>query len=308
MIYFCGMELLELGAIDIGSNAGRLLVSHVLEGDKPFFKKGEMVRVPLRLGFDTFENGELSAISIDRLLHTISAFKHLMSAYNVQHYLAFATSAMRDARNGEEVVNMIKEKTGVRLEIISGQREAELLYANNFFLELQMDNAYLFIDVGGGSTEVTIMKGNMVLASRSFQIGTIRLLKEMVGKRQWDEMIDWVATQTKVFKSLTAVGTGGNINKVFKMTEKPVGTPLSLKKLKQMLADVQSLSMEERVRILNMNPDRADVVAHALRIYTSLMAVAHCSEILIPKTGLADGMTRVLYEQVKRQKQLTLEW
>lgn len=302
------MKITHLGAIDIGSNAARLLINHVVEShesDKPFFKKAELIRVPLRLGFDAFENHKLGESAIERLTHTMHAFKHLMKAYEVEHYLTYATAALRDVVNSDQIIDDIFEKTGIKIEVIGGKKEAEILNATEVNSKLEANKTYVFIDVGGGSTELTIIKNNKTLASRSFHIGTIRLLKESVSLAEWHKMDSWIHENLEDTDQAIAIGTGGNINKIFKMTGKKEGEPVSFKKLKQMHNEIKALTIEERIRLLNMNPDRADVLPHATRIYIHVMEEVKADKILIPKMGLVDGMMQILYSQLKNNNQLS---
>lgn len=296
------MKILKFGAIDVGSNAIRLLVSSVIDENVPFFKKSSLIRIPLRLGFDAFENGKISKATEERFLEGMIAYKHLLKAHNVVAYRAYATSAMREASNGKDIVKKIKKVSGIDLEIIDGQKEAEILYSADIMKFLNKAKNYLYVDVGGGSTEISLFSNGKIMASKSFKIGTIRLLKKRVSKKQWQEMEDWVKKTTKKTRTVTTIGTGGNINKIFKLTGKITGQPVSFNTISAIDKKLRSLSIEQRMRQLNMNPDRADVVVHASRIFTTVMGIAKSKKIVVPKQGLADGLILQLYKDYSRKK------
>ncbi|MFT3902050.1 MAG: exopolyphosphatase [Niabella sp.] len=292
---------MKLAAIDIGSNAARLLITDVIETkkNKPEFIKSSLVRVPLRLGFDVFDKGEISDIKARHLVSTIKAYRNLLDAYEVQHLKACATSAMRDAKNGEAIIRQVKEETGIQIDIISGDKEAGLIYENHAADSLTKDSAYLYIDVGGGSTEVTLFNNSNMLFKRSFNIGTIRLLKQQVTEEQWGEMKSYIRNEVKNLKKVTGIGTGGNINKVFTLSKRKEGRPLPLDLLKDFYKEFSSLSLAERMSLYKLREDRADVIVPALLIYINVLKWAGANEILIPKIGLADGLVRSLYQEIK---------
>jgi len=222
------MAIYKFGAIDVGSNAVRLLIVNVMEnGEEVYFKKASLVRLPLRLGFEAFTNKSFSEEKIDQIMHTMHAYSHLMKAHEVQIYRACATSAMREAKNGQAITKRILKETGIKLEIIEGKEEAEILYATQIASKLEKNQPYLYIDVGGGSTEVSLFFNEKIIASRSFKIGTIRLLNNMVKQATWNDLEAWVKAHCKNYAGLSAIGTGGNINKLFKLNNLQKGEPVS---------------------------------------------------------------------------------
>jgi len=290
---------LRLAAIDIGTNACRLLISEVITPDNgsPRFNKLNLVRVPLRLGFDVFETGEISKPKKGMILQTMKAYAHLMNAYRVDRHIAVATSAMRDAKNRSEVVRKIFLETGINIQVISGDFEASLIYESHIAENLNKDNSYLYIDVGGGSTEVTFFSNNQLVYKRSFNIGTIRLLKEMVVEDDWEVMKNEIRTNVKGIKNIIAIGTGGNINKVFSLSKKKDGKSLDIGLLRDYYKEFSSCTLEDRIRNYNLREDRADVIVPALLIYIQIMKWADIEEILVPKIGLADGLIQHLYAE-----------
>ena len=300
---------MKLAAIDVGSNAARLLINEVIpdKNGKPVFNKLNLVRVPLRLGFDVFEHKSISEDRIEMFLQTMQAFRHLLNAYGVEHFRACATSAMRDASNAAEIVFRIKERTGINLEIISGDAEANLIYENHVAENMDEDNSYLYIDVGGGSSELSLFNNGILVFKKSFNIGTIRLLKEQVTEAEWNNMRQIVKAVTKGLNSVIAIGSGGNINKVFSISKKKDGRPLPLELIQQYQKEFSKKTIEERMALYDMKSDRADVIIHALEIYIRVMKWAGAKEIYVPKIGMADGLVHNLYEQIiatnKTQKQ-----
>jgi exopolyphosphatase/guanosine-5'-triphosphate,3'-diphosphate pyrophosphatase len=292
---------LKLAAIDIGSNAARLLISEITETEnaKPVFTKLNLIRVPLRLGFDVFEKGEISKQRTTMLLQTMKAFGFLLKAYNVKHIKACATSAMRDAHNSAEVLKKVKQETGIAIEIISGDKEAAIVYETHIAENLDKEHAYLYIDVGGGSTELSFFADGKLRYKESIKIGTIRLLKNMVDDRQWNELRDKIKQNIKSKFPVIAIGSGGNINKVFSLSKKKDGKPLQLQLLKDYYKELSNFSAEERARTYKMKDDRADVIVPALQIYVNIMRWADIEEIYVPKIGLADGLIQNLYEEVR---------
>jgi exopolyphosphatase / guanosine-5'-triphosphate,3'-diphosphate pyrophosphatase len=294
---------MRLAAIDIGSNAARLLISDVSDDfGKPEFNKINLVRVPLRLGFDVFEKKEISPEKTDMILHTIKAYKHLIEAYDVDHIKAAATSAMRDAVNAAAIIHRVREETGIEIEVISGGSEASLIYENHIAENLDKEHAYLYIDVGGGSTELTFFAGNSLLFSASFNIGTIRLLKNQVTVNTWDAMKEYIRRETANYTDkLIAIGSGGNINKIFSISKRKEGKSLNIELLKDYYKEFSSFSLEDRMRLYKMREDRADVIVPALQIYINAMRWATAQEIFVPKIGLADGLIQHLYADLKRK-------
>lgn len=290
--------MLRYAAIDIGSNAVRLLIADISVGNHGYeFKKNTLIRVPLRLGDDAFLNQQISEKKIVDMVKTMTAFKNLMDVYQVTHYLACATSAMREAGNGKEIVKIIKRKANISLDIIEGHREAAIIAANHIEESLDANKAYLYIDVGGGSTELSVFVNKKQVASKSFNIGTIRILDNQDKPETWDEMRDWVKVHTKDSKNLAAIGTGGNINKLFRMSDEKEGHPMSFIKLKSMYNDLNSYSLKERIKVFKLNADRADVIIPASEIYITLMKWTGIKQIYVPRVGMVDGIINLLMEE-----------
>lgn len=292
---------MKLAAIDIGSNAARLLITEVLKDEKGngAFNKLNLVRIPLRLGFDVFDTGIISKQKIGMFLQTMKAYKHLCNAYEVEHIKACATSAMRDAKNAVDIIRKVKMETTIDIEVISGDFEAGLVYENHVAENMDKEHSYLYIDVGGGSTELSFFSNSILTYKESFNIGTIRLLKNMVTDSNWDEMKDSIRVFIKGQKQVIAIGSGGNINKVFSMSKRKDGKPLSLELLRDYYKELSSVSLEERIIRYSLREDRADVIIPALQIYINAMRWAGAEEIYVPKIGLADGLIRHLWEEVK---------
>jgi len=292
---------LKLAAIDIGSNAARLLITEVSvdKNNKASFTKLSLVRVPLRLGFDVFETGQISDKKIDLLLHTMKGFLNISEAYEVKAMKTCATSAMRDAANTEAIISLVKEATGIDIEVISGSEEASLVFENHIAENLDTQHSYLYIDVGGGSTELTFFSNGEMIFKDSFQIGTIRLLKNQVDDAAWNEMKSSIKTKTKGFKTVVAIGSGGNINKVFSLSKRKEGKPLSLELLRDYYKELSNVSLQDRINIYKLKEDRADVIVPALKIFISVMRWAGAEEIYVPKIGVADGLIQHLWEEEK---------
>jgi exopolyphosphatase/guanosine-5'-triphosphate,3'-diphosphate pyrophosphatase len=292
---------LRLAAIDIGSNAARLLIIDVIEGPQgnPDFIKLSLVRVPLRLGFDVFEKGEISEDKIDMFVKTIQSYKLLIDVYGVKHFIAAATSAMRDASNAKQILSRIKKETGIDIKVISGDEEANYIYESHVADSLGTDESYLYIDVGGGSTELSFFSDGKLITKQSFNIGTIRLLKNQVTEEQWDEMKRFIKQKTSGYHHITAIGSGGNINKIFSLSKRKEGRPLPLELLRNYYKEFSSIPLSQRISLYQLREDRADVIVPALLIYINVMRWADTEEIYVPKIGLADGLIHFLYEQVK---------
>lgn len=298
---------MKLAAIDIGSNAARLLITEVTESSsgEVQFNKLNLIRVPLRLGFDVFESGRISAIKANKLVETIKAYKHLLSIYEVTHVKACATSAMRDASNADEILRKVQKDTGIEIKVISGDEEASYIYENHIADNMDTDHSYLYIDVGGGSTELTCFSKGKLLFKKSFNIGTIRILKQQVTDADWEEMKEYVKTGTKGFNNLVAIGSGGNINKVFSLSKRKEGKSLSLDTLKDYYKELSSFTVEQRIELYKLREDRADVIVPALQIYVYVMRWASIEEIYVPKIGLADGLIHLLNDELKKEKTTT---
>lgn len=287
---------MRLASIDIGSNAVRCMISEVLE-EYPTPTKLKLLRIPIRLGFDTFLKGEISVERGDNLVRTLMMFRLLMDIYQVDHYRACATSAFRDASNQAFWKKRIEEETGLHIEIIDGREEAKIIFAARAYEHLKPDCNYLFIDVGGGSTDVTMFIKGLQRESHTFNIGTIRLLNKQVKKKDWQHMQDWMEKHVKGISKPIAVGSGGNINSIFQLSRKRKGAALSKDFLDSFCEKINAMSVEERMAEYAMKPDRADVVGHACRIFTSIMAWGKMKKMLVPQVGLVDGIAQQLSEQ-----------
>jgi len=289
----------KYAAIDIGSNAVRLLISTITEqeGKEPIFKKTSLVRVPIRLGADVFMTKLISAENEMRLKDTMEAFKLLMKSHKIEKYKACATSAMREADNGEEVAKLILEKTGIEINIIDGTDEAAMIAATDLNVLIKSDKTYLYVDVGGGSTEFTLYSKGKTIVSKSFKLGTVRLLENMVKDQIWQETEAWIKEVTKEYSKINLIGSGGNINNIFKSSGKSEGKPLSFLYLSSYYQLLNSFTYEERITELNLNEDRADVIIPACKIYLSAMKWTKARRIYVPKIGLSDGIIKSLYQE-----------
>lgn len=298
------LRITKFAGIDIGSNAVRLLISTITEPERkdPVFKKTSLVRVPIRLGTDVFSTGEISIENQSRMLEAMQAFSILMNIHKVKTYKAYATSAMRDAKNGASLAATILEKTGIRIEIINGEEEAALIAATDLHTLIKNDKSYLYVDVGGGSTEFTLFSKGKSITSRSFQLGTVRLLNGQVDDILWKKAEQWVKSNTKDMKNLEMIGSGGNINNIFKSSGRKSGKPLSYLYLGSYYQLLNSLTYEERIAQLNLNQDRADVIVPAAKIYLSAMKWSRTRWVHVPKIGLADGIIKSLYNEELAQR------
>ncbi|MEN2434637.1 exopolyphosphatase [Weeksellaceae bacterium A-14] len=292
-----------IAAIDIGSNAARLLLNEVKEtqGKKPEFIKLNLLRIPLRLGMDVFTKGEIGPEREQMTYDAMRIFSDLMRMYKVDHYRACATSAMRDARNGQHIISRVKQETDISIEIITGDEEATLIYENHVAEGLDNSFGYLYIDVGGGSTELTFYENGKMKYEHSFNIGTIRLLNGLVTDEMWKQMRDEIKEKIVSKKNVVAIGSGGNINKVFSISKTKDGKPISTAFLKKFLKETSQLSLEERIARYNIREDRADVMVHALRIFTNVLTWADISRIYVPKISVADGLVHNIYDSLKRK-------
>jgi exopolyphosphatase/guanosine-5'-triphosphate,3'-diphosphate pyrophosphatase len=290
---------LILAAIDIGSNAARLLIceaSVYLDGTVDYTKLN-LLRIPLRLGFDVFDKGIVSPEKRKDLLDTMKVYKLLMDVYNVEAYKACATSAMRDAANSKEILEEIKKEANLDIAIISGREEANIIYETHIAENMSANKSYMYIDVGGGSTEITLFSQNHTIFKESFNIGTIRLLHNKITDEQWDHMKWYIKTNVRDYQPLEAIGTGGNINKIFSLSKRKEGKPLTLDLLKDYYKEIGNASVEQRKHLYHFREDRADVIVPALQIYVSIMRWAMADEIYVPKIGLADGLIKMLYQE-----------
>lgn len=286
-----------LAAIDIGSNAARLLIMEAKQykGGEMDYTKLNFLRVPLRLGGDVFQTGYISRERAKALSDTMSIYALLMKIYKVEHFRACATSAMRDASNGREIAATVKKDTGIPIQIISGSEEAGIIYETHIAENMNPDQPYLYMDVGGGSTELTLFSKGRVLFKESFNIGTIRLLNDLVSEKQMEELKLFVKEHTRNFKNLKAIGSGGNINKVYTLSRTKEGKPLNIELLKDYYKELSGSGIEERMHLYKLRRDRADVIVPALQIYTSVMRWGDIGEIYVPKIGLADGIIKMLF-------------
>ncbi len=291
------IRIKKYAAIDIGSNAMRLLIVNIVEqdGKETQFNKSSLVRVPIRLGQDAFTVGEITPENIDRMTDAMKAFKLLMGVYKVEKYMACATSAMREAYNGKEIVEIIKKKAAIKIEIIDGRKEAAIIASTGLHHFLKTDATYLYVDVGGGSTEFSLFSDGKMIASKSFKAGTVRLLNGVVSEIVWNEIEKWIKTNTAAFEEISLIGSGGNINKIFKLSEKHQDKPLSYMYLNAQYTTLSALSYNQRITELGMNPDRADVIIPALQVYLNAMKWSNARNIFVPKIGLSDGIVKALY-------------
>lgn len=293
---------MKFGAIDIGSNAVRLLLCNVHEtGSEAIFKKAELVRMPVRLGEDVFRYKEISEEKAMALAKSMQAFHLLMDVFGVVSYRACATAAMREALNSDDVVRYVKKYSGIEIEVIDGKEEAQIIYSNHIAEHLDPQSVYLYIDVGGGSTELTLFANQHIEASQSFNVGTIRMLHEQVPKETWNAMKDWVEKKSKGYKNIIGIGSGGNINKIYKMFYRKDDKALTYARIREMYDMLKAYTIEERITILGLNPDRADVIVPASKIFLTVMKTAGIDKVLVPQIGLSDGIVHLLYEQHKAQ-------
>ena len=293
------LDIRKYAAIDIGSNAIRLLIALVIQqkGKDPIFKKRSLVRVPIRLGADVFIEGKISEENYKRMLDAMNAFSLLMETHEVSRFRACATSAMREAQNGTEIAKRLKKETGLNINIIDGNDEAAIIATTDLKELIQTDKTFLYVDVGGGSTEFTLFSDGKTKASRSFKLGTVRLINNMTKETIWQEVEDWIVKVVKPYKKVSLIGSGGNINHIYKNSGKKIGKPLSYFYLGSYYEMIKSLSYEERITELSMNPDRADVIIPDTRIYLSGMKWSGAKNMYVPKIGLSDGIIKSLYNE-----------
>ncbi|MES2809893.1 MAG: exopolyphosphatase [Bacteroidota bacterium] len=289
---------MRYGAIDIGSNAVRLLIADIIENDGSIsFKKNTLIRVPLRLGDDAFLNQHISDKKAADLVKTMQAFRGLMDVYKVSECMACATSAMREAKNGPEVVKQIKDEANIDLQIVQGQVEAKIIYASHAEQNIDRTKNYLYIDVGGGSTELSLFASGDLVASKSFNLGTIRILDNQDTEETWNAMRDFLREHTRHFKGISGIGTGGNINKLYRLSEEKNGAPMAFTKLKSLYDYLESFSLKDRINVLGLNQDRADVIIPACEIYLSVMKWAGIKNIYVPTVGMVDGIIQTLIDE-----------
>ena len=280
----------------------RVLISNVVETkEEVHFQKNALVRAPIRLGEDSFTLGEISKKNLKRMISAMKAFKLLMKVHGVSHYQAYATSALREANNSREVVEQVKKKAGIKIEIIDGRKEAEIISNSKISDFLNTQKTFLFVDVGGGSTEFTFINEGKRVCSKSFKIGTVRLINNLVDDRIWEAIRNWITKNAQSYHKITLMGSGGNINKLFNLSKIKEGKPLSVIKLNQIFLELESLSYEDRIVKFELNPDRADVIIPAARIYLKALEWSGGQRIYVPKFGLSDGMIKYMHKN-KRKK------
>ncbi len=291
---------MRLSAIDIGSNAIRLLISDIQadkKGNIIHFRKVKLYRVPVRLGMDAFTEKKISPKNVEKLFKAIRAFKALMEVYEVEDYRACATSAMREADNSSEVIGKILAETGIEIHIIDGQEEAQLILSNRALLSQDLDTRFnhLYVDVGGGSTEISLIGQEGILASRSFKVGTIRLFKNMVVDAVWKEMENWLSNEISPQRPLNVIGSGGNINRIFKRSGNQRYQPIMIQALRKERNLLAALEIEDRIYLQDLNRDRAEVIVPALDIFLFVMDKTGIQQVVVPKIGVADGIVRSLF-------------
>ena len=293
------LHIEKYAAVDIGSNAIRLLIATVIEkeGFPTQFKKTSLVRLPIRLGADVFLKGNVSPVNYQRLLDAMQAFSLIIKTHNVVAFRACATSAMREAKNGKEIVSKLKAATGIDIQIIDGNDEAAIIASTDLKQLISDNKVFLYVDVGGGSTEFTVFANGKNIASHSFKLGTVRIINGMVEDAMWEQAQQWVTQHTKAYSKINVIGSGGNINSIYRFSEKKVGQPLSYLFMSNFYEKVKQYDYNQRVFELKMNPDRADVIIPATRIYLSAMKWAKAKNMYVPKIGLADGIVKQLYNE-----------
>lgn len=293
------MKVKKLAAIDIGSNAIRILIANVVQevGEHPVYMKSEMIRVPIRLGQDSFTVGEISKKNMKRVVKAMKAFRLIMKVNGVKHYMACATSALRESNNADELIARVKKKTKIKIEVIDGRKEAEIISNTTILNDFGQNLNYLYVDVGGGSTEFSLLQDGKRIVSKSFKTGTVRMINNMVNEKVWLEIEKWIQTHTTEIKKIALLGSGGNINKIFKLSNIKEGKPLTYIKINAIYQDLKKLTYEQRILKYNLNLDRADVILPALEIYLKALKWSGATKVFVPKIGLADGMIKMMYKK-----------
>ena len=293
------MNVKKLAAIDIGSNAIRILIANVVQevGEHPVYMKSEMIRVPIRLGQDSFTVGEISKKNMKRVVKAMKAFRLIMKVNGVKHYMACATSALRESNNADELVALVKKKAKIKIEVIDGRKEAEIISNTTILNDFGQNLNYLYVDVGGGSAEFSVLQEGKRIVSKSFKTGTVRMINNMVNEKVWLEIEKWIQTHTAGIEKIALLGSGGNINKVFKLSNTKEGKPLTYIKINTFYQDLKKLTYEQRILKYNLNLDRADVILPALEIYLKALKWSGASKVFVPKIGLADGMIKMMYKK-----------
>jgi exopolyphosphatase/guanosine-5'-triphosphate,3'-diphosphate pyrophosphatase len=294
------MKIKKYAAIDVGSNAIRMLVSNVINHKgKRTILKNALVRVPIRLGEDSFTSGSISKKNKKRIVKSMKAFKMLMKVHGVKDYMAYATSALREAKNGSKVVKEVLSKSGIQIEIIDGKKEAKIISNTNVFDVVGKEKTFLYVDVGGGSTEFSILKNGKRIHSKSFKIGTVRLLNNGVSDEMWEHAQKWVKGKTKEYNKIYLLGTGGNINKLHKIAGIKDNRPITFLTLNAIYARLSKMTYEERIVELGLNPDRSDVILPAAKLFLRTLNWSGAKVVYVPKVGLSDGMIRELCKKKK---------
>lgn len=293
------LHIEKYAAVDIGSNAIRLLITTVIEkeGFPTQFKKTSLVRLPIRLGADVFLKGSISSGNYKRLLDAMHAYSLIIKTHNVVAFRACATSAMREAKNGKQIVSKLKAATGIDIQIIDGNDEAAIIASTDLKQLISDNKVFLYVDVGGGSTEFTVFANGKNIVSHSFKLGTVRIINGMVEDVTWQQAKNWVTQHTKAYSKINVIGSGGNINSIYRFSENKIGQPLSYLFMSSFYEKVKQYDYNQRVFELKMNPDRADVIIPATRIYLSAMKWAKAKNMYVPKIGLADGIVKQLYNE-----------
>ena len=293
------MKVKKLAAIDIGSNAIRILIANVVQevGEHPVYMKSEMIRVPIRLGQDSFTVGEISKKNMKRVVKAMKAFKLIMKVNGVKHYMACATSALRESNNADELVARVKKKSKIKIEVIDGRKEAEIISNTTILDSFGQNRNYLYVDVGGGSTEFSVLQDGKRIVSKSFKTGTVRMINNMVNEKVWFEIKKWIQTHTAGIEKIALLGSGGNINKIFKLSNTKEGKPLTYIKINTFYQNLKMLTYEQRILKYNLNLDRADVILPALEIYLKALKWSGATKVFVPKIGLADGMIKMMYKK-----------
>lgn len=297
---------MKIAAIDIGSNAARILINEVTpqKNKEADFTKLNLLRIPLRLGIDVFTHGEIGIEREKMMLQTMKIFSDLMKIYKVDHYRACATSAMRDAKNGEKIIKDVKKKTGIEIEIISGDEEASIIFENHIVESMDKNFGYLYIDVGGGSTELMYFENEKLKYKKSLNIGTIRVMNNLVTKEMWAELHKEITENVIGKKPIIGIGSGGNIIKIASLSKTKEAKPILTTTLKKFYKDLQPLSIEERMHKYNMKNDRADVIVPALQIFNTILSTAKISKIYVPKISVADGLIHHIYDNLDKEIKL----
>lgn len=295
------MNLLKFAAIDIGSNAIRLLFMNVFEHNgKATFKKSSLIRVPIRLGKEAFSDGAISERSILKVIDTMRGFSYLIKVHEPESVEICATAAMREASNSIEIIDRVRFETGLEIEVIDGHKEANIIFSTHVAEALNVDTAYLYVDVGGGSTEINLFSRKKSIETKSFNIGTLRLLNQQVDPRQWKEMKAWLKEVTKGYKPLELIGSGGNINKLYKLAGYKNNQSMTYIKLRRLKKEIEDHSYESRIELLGLNPDRADVIVPASEIFINIMKWSGAHKVLVPQIGLSDGLIHMQYQKYRK--------